>query len=138
VPCVDCPCEPAGCDGTTPCNPDQAASLESVACWLMQVRAMLGAATPPDLSPRLVRRHSKLMLALKRSERGVRRLRRALGNRPPRAKVLRRLRKIENALNAFMVSLERGRQRNQIASPLYDRVNDAASRAIDITGRMRT
>jgi hypothetical protein len=127
------PCDPPGCNGATPCAVDDAVSIETVACRLAQVRAMLRAGSPAELSPKLVRRRSVLMHALARAERGVKRSRNAMAHGAPRPRVLKKLRRIEAALHSFTVSLQRARQRNQIASPLYDRVSAVTLRAMSTT-----
>jgi hypothetical protein len=127
------PCDPPGCDGTEPCSTADAVSLESVACRLTQVRAMLRAGAPAELSPKVARKRSALMHALARADRGVKRARKTIARGAARPRVLKRLRRLEVALHGFTTALQRARQRNQIASPLYDRVSAATVRAMSTT-----
>jgi hypothetical protein len=127
------PCDPPGCTGAAPCEATDSVSLESVACRLAQIRAMLRAGAPSELSPKLARKRSALMHGLARAERAVKRSRKALTHGAPRPRVLKRLRRIETALHGFTTALQRARQRNKIATPLYERVSAATLRAMSTT-----
>jgi Thrombospondin type 3 repeat len=131
--CLDLPT----CDGTQPCAVTTAQAIDTLTCWLARIRRMLTSAGPEDTSPRLRRPRSRVMHALGRGERGVRKLRKVLARGAAHSRVLARLHRVERALDSFAASLSLARERHLISSPFYDLVRDAATHATSTAALLR-
>lgn len=125
------------CAGTQPCEVTTAEAIDTLTCWLARIRRMLTGAGPQDTSPRLRRPRSRVMHALARGERGVRKLRKALAHGASHGRVLARVNRVERALNSFGVSLSVARDRHLISLPFYDLVRDAATHATSTAALLR-
>lgn len=125
LPCPGCVCAPPDCEACF----DDVVSVDTLACWLAQLRAVLTRAPAVDVAPRVVRRRSAVMKALRRGDRGVRAVRSRIARGAPQRKIVKRLRRIERALKTVTRSLTRARGRNLVAPALYERAMTVANRA---------